>query len=111
MISARLNSLLLFVARSMTPRMLRLASALEVRAESHQTAIAILHHELALVLGHVAKSPSEFHALGGVLGIKCVGIFNEQAGSFAQGLQVQTLKPGAIRPRICRDWLWAAGRS
>jgi len=25
-----------------------------------------------------AKSPSEFHALGGVLGIKCVGIFNEQ---------------------------------
>src|SRR5260370_658073 len=78
MISARLNSLLLFVARSMTPRMLRLASALQVRAESQQTAIAILHHELALVPGHVAKSPSEFHALGGVLGIKCVGIFNEE---------------------------------
>jgi hypothetical protein len=48
---------------------------LQVRAESQQTAIAILHHELALVPGHVAKSPSEFHALGGVLGIKCVGIF------------------------------------
>lgn len=26
----------------------------------------------------IAKSPSEFNALGGVLGIKCVGIFNEQ---------------------------------
>src|SRR5260370_41001870 len=78
MISARLNSLLLFVARSMTPRMLRLASALQVRAESQQTAIAILHHELPLVAGHVAKSPSECYALGGVLGIKCVGVFNEQ---------------------------------
>ncbi len=59
---------------------------LQVRAESQQTAIAILHHELPLVPGHVAKSPSEFHALGGVLGIKCVGIFNEQVGSLAQGL-------------------------
>src|SRR6059058_551984 len=29
---------------------------------------------------HVAKSASEFHALGGVLGIKRVGIFNEQVG-------------------------------
>src|SRR6266849_1150035 len=51
---------------------------LQVRAESQQTAIAILHHELPLVPWHVAKSPSEFYALGGVLGIKCVGIFNEQ---------------------------------
>ena len=53
---------------------------LQVCAESQQTAIAIFHHELAAVPGHVAKSPSEFHALGGVLGIKCVGIFNEQVG-------------------------------
>jgi hypothetical protein len=51
---------------------------LQVRAESQQTAIAILHHELPLVPGHVAKSPSEFHALGGVLGIKCVGVFNDE---------------------------------
>jgi len=51
---------------------------LQVRAESQQTAIAILHHELPLVPWHVAKSPSELYALGGVLGIKCVGIFNEQ---------------------------------
>ena len=29
---------------------------------------------------HVAKSPSEFYALGGVLGIKGVGIFNERVG-------------------------------
>jgi hypothetical protein len=59
---------------------------LQVRAESQQTAIAILHHELPRVPGHVAKPPSEFHALGCVLGIKCVGIFNEEVGSFAQGL-------------------------
>src|SRR6266852_6139200 len=51
---------------------------LQVRAESQQTAIAILHHKLPLVPWHVAQSPSEFHALGGVLGIQCVGIFNEQ---------------------------------
>src|SRR5437660_2342286 len=51
---------------------------LQVRAESQQTAIAILHHELPAMPGHVAKSSSEFHALGGVLGIKGVGIFNEQ---------------------------------
>jgi len=51
---------------------------LQVRAEGQQTAVAILHHELAAVPGHVAKSSSEFHALGGVLGIDCVGIFNEQ---------------------------------
>jgi len=49
---------------------------LQVRAESQQTAIAILHHELPLVPWHVAKAPSEFHALGGVPGIQCVGIFN-----------------------------------
>src|SRR6266478_2689077 len=34
--------------------------------------------ELAAVPGHVAKAPSEFNALGGVLGIKCVGIFHEE---------------------------------
>src|SRR6202040_321977 len=53
---------------------------LQVRAESQQTAIAILHHELPTVPWHVARSPSEFHALGGVLGVKCVGICNEQVG-------------------------------
>src|SRR6266853_3492666 len=51
-----------------------------VRAESQQTAIAILHHELPFVPWHVAKSPSEFYALGGVLGMQCVGIFNEEVG-------------------------------
>src|SRR6266851_3632981 len=51
---------------------------LQVRAESQQTAIAILHHELARLPWHVAKSPSEFYALGCVLGLKCVGIFDEQ---------------------------------
>jgi hypothetical protein len=59
---------------------------LQVRAEGQQTAIAILHHELAAVPWHVAKSASEFYALGGVLGIKGVGIFHEEVGSFAQGL-------------------------
>jgi hypothetical protein len=34
---------------------------------------------------HVAKSPSEFYALGGVLGIKCVGIFHEQVGIVYSG--------------------------
>jgi hypothetical protein len=34
---------------------------LQVRAESQQTAIAILHHELPLVPWHIAKSPSEFY--------------------------------------------------
>src|SRR3984893_4092310 len=51
---------------------------LQVRAESQQTAIAILHHELPRVPWHVAKSPSEFYASRRVFGIKCVGIFNEQ---------------------------------
>jgi hypothetical protein len=32
------------------------------------------------------RSPSEFYALGGILGIKCVGVFHEEVGSFAQGL-------------------------
>ncbi len=80
-------------SRSLTPVRQRQATRfgmtrrrLRVRAESQQTAIAILHDELAAVPWHVAKSPSEFHALGGVLGIQCVGIFNEQVGSFAQGL-------------------------
>src|SRR5260370_1416555 len=45
-----------------------LGRRLQVRAESQQTAIAILHHELPLVPWHVAKSASEFYALGGVLG-------------------------------------------
>ena len=45
----------------------------EARAESQQTAIAILHHGLAAVPGHVAKSSGEFHALG-VVGIECVAI-------------------------------------
>jgi len=43
---------------------------LQVRAEGQQTGVAILHHELPRVPWHVAKSPSEFHALGGVLGIE-----------------------------------------
>src|SRR5260370_36166363 len=99
---------------------------LQVRAESQQTAIAILHHELAAAPWHVAKSPSEFNALGGVLGIKCVGIFNEQKKNRAKARPPQN--PGrrqrrakarplqrhasrAIRPGICPDWLWAARRS
>ena len=51
---------------------------LQVRAESQQTAIAVLHHELARVPRHVGNSPSEFYALGCVLGIKCIGIFDQQ---------------------------------
>src|SRR5882762_6661904 len=58
---------------------------LEVRAERQETAIAVLHHELAAVPGHVAKSASELHALGGVLGIKCVGIFNEEVRLVCSG--------------------------
>lgn len=50
----------------------------QVRAERQQTAVASLHHELARVLWCVAKSLSEFHAPGRVLGVKCVGIFDEQ---------------------------------
>src|SRR5690348_6854791 len=46
-----------------------LGRRLQVRAESQQTAIAILHHELPALPWHVAKSPTEFYALGGVLGI------------------------------------------
>ena len=46
------------------------ARPLQVRAESHD--------ELPPVPWHVAEAPSEFQALGGVLGIKRVGIFHEQ---------------------------------
>jgi hypothetical protein len=28
--------------------------------------------------GHIAKFPSEFNGLGGVLGIECVGVFDEE---------------------------------
>jgi hypothetical protein len=77
---------------------------LQVRAESQQTAIAILHHELALVPWHVAKSPSEFHALGGVLGIKCVGIFNEQKKSWAKARPLQNQ-----RQRRAKPWEKATG--
>ena len=80
-------------SRSLTPVRQRQATGfgmtrrgLQVRAESQQTAIAILDHELPLVPWHVAKSPSEFYALGGILGIECVGIFNDEVVSFAQGL-------------------------
>ena len=51
---------------------------LQIRAEGYQTAVAILHYKLTRVPWHVGKSPSEFYALGCVLGIKCVGIFDEQ---------------------------------
>ena len=51
---------------------------LQVRAESQQTAIAILHYKLAGVPWHVGKSPSELYPYSRVLGIKCVGIFDEQ---------------------------------
>ena len=50
---------------------------LQVRAVSQQTALAIFHHELARVPWHVGNFPSEFYALRGVLGIKCVGFFDE----------------------------------
>ena len=39
---------------------------LNASAEGQQTAIAILDHELAAMPWHVAKSPSEFYALGSV---------------------------------------------
>jgi len=51
---------------------------LQVRAESQQTAVAVLHHELARVPWHVGNAPKEFYALGSVLGIKRIGIFDEQ---------------------------------
>src|SRR5258705_1502559 len=44
------------------------------------SAVAILDQELAAVPGHVAESTSEFYALGGVLGIECVGVFHEEVG-------------------------------
>jgi hypothetical protein len=43
-----------------------LGRRLQVRAESQQAAIAILHHELALVPGHVAKSPKSGGECGSV---------------------------------------------
>src|SRR5260370_17672873 len=42
---------------------------LQVRAEGQQTAIAILHHELPLVPGHVPNASSEFPPFGAVLRI------------------------------------------
>jgi hypothetical protein len=50
---------------------------LQVRAEGEQTAVAILHDKLTRMPRHVGKSPSKFHALGCVLGVKCVRIFDE----------------------------------
>ncbi len=69
----------------------RYSRRLQVRAESQQTATNVKSSgEWRVTSGEKTKSggksPSEFYALGGVLGIKCVGVFNEQVGSFAQGL-------------------------
>jgi hypothetical protein len=61
-----------------TPTKFGIVRRLYVRAESQQTAPAILHHELARVPWHVGNSPSEFYALGCVLGIQCIGIFDGQ---------------------------------
>ena len=49
-----------------------LVRRLQVCAESQQTAVAILDHEPPLAPWRIAKCPGEFHALGGVLGIKTV---------------------------------------
>jgi hypothetical protein len=50
---------------------------LQIRAEGEQTTVAILHYKLARVPGHVGESPSELHALGCILGVKRVRIFDE----------------------------------
>src|SRR5579871_209589 len=63
---------------------------LDVRAESQQTAIAVLDHEPARVPWHVGNPPREFHALSCVLGIKYIGIFDEQ-------VRVQQFVPVFVR--------------
>jgi hypothetical protein len=50
---------------------------LQIRAEGEQTTVAILHYKLARVPRHVGESPSELHALGCILGVKRVRIFDE----------------------------------
>ena len=72
---------------------------LQVRAESQQTAIAILHHELAPAPWHVAKSSSEFYALGCVLGIKSIGIFDRQYASSNSSPYLSGLASGGFAQR------------
>jgi hypothetical protein len=50
---------------------------LQVRAEGEQTTVAILHYKLARVPRHVGESASELHALGCILGVKRVRIFDK----------------------------------
>jgi len=49
---------------------------LQVRAEGQQTAVAVLQYKLSRAPRHVGKSSCELHAVGGVLGIKRVCIFD-----------------------------------
>jgi hypothetical protein len=49
---------------------------LQARAEGQQTPVAILHHKLSRVPWHIGKSPRELDAVGGVLGVKRVCVFD-----------------------------------
>src|SRR5215472_3212343 len=51
---------------------------LQVRAEREQPAIAIFHHKLPRVLGHVRKSAHEFNTSCSILSIKRVRILDEK---------------------------------
>jgi hypothetical protein len=53
---------------------------LQIRSEGQKTAVTILHYKPARFPRHVGESPSELHALGGVLSIKRVRIFDVKVG-------------------------------
>ena len=48
------------------------------RTEGQETPVAVLHHELARLPGHVGELPGERHAVGFVLGVKRVRIFDKE---------------------------------
>jgi hypothetical protein len=50
------------------------------RAEGQEAAITVLHDKLARMPGRVAKGSRELDSAGRVLGMECVGVFEEHVG-------------------------------
>ena len=80
-------------------------NVLQVRAEGQQTAVTILYYELSRLPWHVAQVPREFHAVGRVLGIERVCIFDRKV-CVQQLASIFIWIRGRRRSLICPD-LWS----
>jgi len=74
---------------------------LQVRAESQQTAIAILHHELLLVPGHVAKSPKSGGECGSVRKLEGWNVKERGKSRFLASLGMTMVGAATFRRWFC----------